>query len=36
MNNKIKNVLYVTYDGLSDPVSQSQILPYLENYLIML
>ena len=31
MNNKIKNVLYVTYDGLSDPVSQSQILPYLEK-----
>ena len=26
-----KTILYVTYDGLSDPVSQSQVLPYLEK-----
>ncbi len=26
-----KTILYVTYDGLTDPVSQSQVLPYLEN-----
>jgi len=24
-----KNVLYITYDGLSDPLGQSQIIPYL-------
>ena len=28
--NKIKNILYVTYDGLTDQLGQSQILPYLE------
>lgn len=31
MNQNNKNILYVTYDGLSDPVSQSQVIPYLEN-----
>jgi glycosyltransferase involved in cell wall biosynthesis len=25
------NILYLTYDGLSDPLGQSQILPYLER-----
>lgn len=25
----LKNVLYITYDGLTDPLGQSQILPYL-------
>ena len=25
----MKSVLYITYDGLSDPLGQSQILPYL-------
>ena len=25
----IKNTLYLTYDGLTDPLGQSQILPYL-------
>jgi hypothetical protein len=24
-----KNILYITYDGLTDPLGQSQILPYL-------
>ncbi len=31
MNQNRKTILYVTYDGLSDPVSQSQVIPYLEN-----
>ena len=26
----MKNTLYVSYDGLSDPLGQSQIVPYLE------
>src|SRR2546428_7725931 len=25
----IKKILYITYDGLTDPLGQSQILPYL-------
>jgi hypothetical protein len=24
-------ILYLTYDGLNDPLGQSQILPYLEG-----
>ena len=24
-----KNILYLTYDGLTDPLGQSQILPYI-------
>ena len=27
----MKKCLYVTYDGLLDPLGQSQILPYIEN-----
>lgn len=27
----VKNVLYITYDGLTDPLGQSQILPYLKG-----
>lgn len=27
----MKNVLYITYDGLTDPLGQSQILPYLQH-----
>src|SRR5690349_10273108 len=26
-----KNVLYISYDGLTDPLGQSQVLPYLSN-----
>ena len=26
-----KKVLYITYDGLTDPLGQSQILPYLKG-----
>lgn len=26
-----RNVLYITYDGLTDPLGQSQILPYLKG-----
>ena len=26
-----KKILYITYDGLTDPLGQSQILPYLEG-----
>src|SRR5215203_2753158 len=25
----VKKILYITYDGLTDPLGQSQILPYL-------
>src|SRR5215212_9812755 len=27
----MKRVLYITYDGLTDPLGQSQILPYLKG-----
>ncbi len=27
------NVLYITYDGLLDPLGNSQILPYIKNAL---
>lgn len=27
----MKNVLYITYDGLTDPLGQSQILPYIKG-----
>lgn len=29
--NKLKKILYLSYDGLTDPLGQSQILPYLED-----
>jgi len=28
---KMKKILYITYDGLSDPLGQSQILPYIKG-----
>ncbi len=28
---ELKKVLYISYDGLTDPLGQSQILPYLEK-----
>ena len=28
---KLKKILYLTYDGLTDPLGQSQILPYLKG-----
>jgi glycosyltransferase involved in cell wall biosynthesis len=30
-NNNLKKVLYLSYDGLTDPLGQSQILPYLQG-----
>ena len=27
----MKTCLYITYDGLLDPLGQSQILPYIKN-----
>ena len=27
----MKNILYITYDGLTDPLGQSQILPYVKE-----
>ncbi len=27
--NKIKNILYLSYDGMTDPLGQSQVLPYI-------
>jgi len=36
----MKNVLYVSYDSISEPISQSQIIPllikYSENYKVYL
>ena len=29
--NTNKKILYITYDGMTDPLGQSQILPYLIN-----
>jgi hypothetical protein len=29
LNRPAAHVLYITYDGLTDPLGQSQILPYL-------
>ena len=26
-----KNVLYISYDGMTDPLGQSQVLPYLSG-----
>src|SRR5947209_1212375 len=28
---KNRNILYITYDGLTDPLGQSQILPYIKG-----
>ena len=30
-NYKLKKILYITYDSLSDSISKSQILPLLNN-----
>ena len=30
-NKKKTRILYLTYDGIFDPLGQSQILPYLIN-----
>lgn len=27
--NKIKNILFISYDGMTDPLGQSQVIPYL-------
>ena len=29
LNGKSKNILYLSYDGMTDPLGQSQVLPYL-------
>ena len=30
---KTKNIsIYITFDGISDPLGQSQIIPYLDSY----
>ena len=26
-----KNVLYISYDGMTDPLGQSQVLPYISG-----
>ncbi len=26
-----KQILYVSYDGMTDPLGQSQVLPYIEG-----
>jgi len=31
MDELMKNVLYISYDGMTDPLGQSQVLPYLVN-----
>jgi len=27
----IKNILFISYDGMTDPLGQSQVIPYLSN-----
>lgn len=27
----MKNILYISYDGMTDPLGQSQVLPYIIN-----
>ena len=27
--NRVKKILYISYDGMTDPLGQSQVLPYL-------
>src|SRR6056297_173460 len=29
--NNLKKVLYISYDGMTDPLGQSQVLPYLKG-----
>jgi len=29
--NSIKNVLFISYDGMTDPLGQSQVIPYLQG-----
>ncbi|MCW3116372.1 MAG: glycosyltransferase family 4 protein, partial [Chitinophagaceae bacterium] len=29
--NKVKKVLYLSYDGMTDPLGQSQVIPYLQG-----
>ena len=31
MNSTSKSVLYLSYDGMTDPLGQSQVLPYLKG-----
>jgi glycosyltransferase involved in cell wall biosynthesis len=31
LNNMTKTVLYISYDGMTDPLGQSQVLPYLKG-----
>jgi glycosyltransferase involved in cell wall biosynthesis len=30
-SNEIKSVLYISYDGMTDPLGQSQVIPYLQH-----
>ena len=29
INNRMKNILFISYDGMTDPLGQSQVIPYL-------
>ena len=29
MNYSMKNILFISYDGMTDPLGQSQVIPYL-------
>ncbi len=31
MKNKKGHILYISYDGMTDPLGQSQVLPYLKG-----
>ncbi|MCS6833578.1 MAG: glycosyltransferase [Flammeovirgaceae bacterium] len=31
MSNRLYNVLYLSYDGMTDPLGQSQVIPYLQG-----
>src|SRR5258706_5713919 len=31
MANPAKNILFISYDGMTDPLGQSQVIPYLQG-----
>lgn len=31
MSNPAKKILFISYDGMTDPLGQSQVIPYLQG-----
>ena len=31
MSNRAKRILFISYDGMTDPLGQSQVIPYLQG-----